>query len=216
MALNHTTMYKIITACFTSIILISCGQQQKESTILNESLELVTGKSDVFSDSIMNRSFVSENGEQFLRYEMEVDTPITEVWKAIATEEGIKTWMAPVAKLDLKTGGTVQTNYSTNSKIGDTGTISLGIINYIPEEMLIYQITLNDVFPEKCRKEDKNLQEIIQLKPLSKNKTKVSSTMVGWGQGKEWDETYTFFEKGNKWSYQQLVKRFKNGPVKWN
>jgi len=209
-------MYKIITACFTSIILISCGQQQKESTILNESLELVTGKSDVFSDSIMNRSFVSENGEQFLRYEMEVDTPITEVWKAIATEEGIKTWMAPVAKLDLKTGGTVQTNYSTNSKIGDTGTISLGIINYIPEEMLIYQITLNDVFPEKCRKEDKNLQEIIQLKPLSKNKTKVSSTMVGWGQGKEWDETYTFFEKGNKWSYQQLVKRFKNGPVKWN
>ena len=208
-------MYKIITACFTSIILISCGQQQKESTILNESLELVTGKSDVFSDSIMNRSFVSENGEQFLRYEMEVDTPITEVWKAIATEEGIKTWMAPVAKLDLKTGGTVQTNYSTNSKIGDTGTISLGIINYIPEEMLIYQITLNDVFPEKCRKEDKNLQEIIQLKPLSKNKTKVSSTMVGWGQGKEWDETYTFFEKGNKWSYQQLLKRFTNGAIDW-
>ncbi|MEO7618487.1 MAG: SRPBCC domain-containing protein [Chitinophagaceae bacterium] len=209
-------MYKIIITCFTSLILIACGQQKKENTVLSESLESVTGKLNILSDSIMNGSFVSENGEKFLRYEMVVDTPITEVWKAIATEEGIKTWMAPVAKLDLKTGGIVQTNYSTNAKIGDAGTISLGIINYIPEEMLIYQITLNDVFPEKCRNEDKNLQEIIQLKPLSKNKTKVTSTMVGWGQGKEWDETYTFFEKGNKWSYQQLVTRFKNGPVKWN
>ncbi|MEO6611701.1 MAG: SRPBCC domain-containing protein [Chitinophagaceae bacterium] len=216
MALNYTTMYKIIITCFTSLILIACGQQKKENTVLSESLESVTGKLNILSDSIMNGSFVSENGEKFLRYEMVVDTPITEVWKAIATEEGIKTWMAPVAKLDLKTGGIVQTNYSTNAKIGDAGTISLGIINYIPEEMLIYQITLNDVFPEKCRNEDKNLQEIIQLKPLSKNKTKVTSTMVGWGQGKEWDETYTFFEKGNKWSYQQLVTRFKNGPVKWN
>ncbi len=39
--------------------------------------------------------------------------------------------------------------------------------------------------------------------------------MIGWGKGKEWDETYSFFEKGNKWSYQQLLKRLKNGAVGW-
>ncbi len=211
-----TAMYKITIAFLISVVLILCGKREKESKILNESLESVTGKSNVFSDSIINRSFVSPNGERFLRFEMEVDTPITAVWKAIATEEGVKTWMAPVAKFDLKIGGTVQTNYYPNAKIGDAGTITLGIINYIPNELLIYKITLNDVFPEKCRKEDKNLQEIIQLKPLTGNKTKVISTMVGWGAGKEWDETYTFFEKGNKWSYQQLIKRFKNEAVEWN
>lgn len=216
MALNITTMYKIIAAGFIYIILASCGQDKKGNTVLNESLESVKGNSNTFSDSIMNRSFVSENGEKFLRYEMEIDTPVTEVWEAIATEEGMKTWMVPVAKLDLKTGGTVQTNYNTNAKIGDEGTITLGIINYIPEEMLIYKIMLNDEFPEKCRKEDKNLQEIIQLKPLANNKTKVISTMVGWGVGKEWDQTYSFFEKGNKWSYEQLIKRFKDGAIKWN
>jgi len=202
-------------ACFTYIILASCGQDKKENNILNESPESVAEKSSVISDSVMNLSFVSESGEKFLRYEMEVDTSITEVWKAIATEEGVKTWMAPVAKLDLKTGGTVQTNYSSNSKIGDEGTISLNIINYIPNEMLIYKISLNNVFPEKCRKEDKNLQEIIQLKPVSNNRTKIISTMVGWGVGKEWDKTYSFFERGNKWSYQQLLKRFTNGAIDW-
>ncbi|MEP7322333.1 MAG: SRPBCC domain-containing protein [Saprospiraceae bacterium] len=208
-------MYKIITACFTTIILIAWVQHQKENKILNENLESVTGKSDDFADSIMNRSFVSENGEKFLRYEMEVDTPIIEVWKTIATEEGMKTWMVPVAKLDLKIGGTVQTNYNANAKTSDEGTITLGIINYIPNEMLIYKITLNKVFPEKCRREDKNLQEIIQLIPRGENKTKIISTMVGWGQGKEWDKTYAFFEMGNKWSYQQLIKRFKDGAIKW-
>ena len=163
-------------ACFTCIILASCGQDTKENTVLNESLESVTGNATAFSDSIMNRSFVSENGEKFLRYEMEVDTPIAEMWEAIATEEGMKTWMVPVARLDLTIGGTVQTNYNPNSKIGDEGTIPLGIINYIPNEMLIYKVVLNNVFPKKCRDEDKNLQEIIQLKPLANNKTKVIST----------------------------------------
>lgn len=207
-------MYKIITASFIFIILV--GQEKHENKVLNESLESVIGTSKAFSDSLINRSFVSVNGERFLRFEMEIDRPITEVWNAIATEEGINTWMVPVAKLDLRTGGNVQTNYNINAKIGDKGTITLGIINYIPQEMLTYRITLNELFPEKCRKEDQNLQEIIQLKQLSKNITKVTSTMVGWGEGTEWDETYAFFEKGNNWSYQQLLKRFKDGPVNWN
>ncbi|MEO6668859.1 MAG: SRPBCC domain-containing protein [Ferruginibacter sp.] len=208
-------MYKIILVCFIFFILSSCGQDKKENTVLNESHKSVTEKSSVISDSVMNLSFVSENGEKFLRFEMEVDTPVAEVWQAIATEEGVKTWMAPVAKLDLKTGGTVQTNYNIASRIGEEGTISLGIINYMPNELLIYKITLNNMFPEKCRKEDKNLLEIIQIKPVSKIRTKIISTMVGWGVGKEWDKTYSFFERGNKWSYQQLIKRFRNGVIDW-
>jgi len=209
-------MYKITIACIISIILTSCDRHQNENNGVTERLESITGDSNAFSDSVINRSFVAENGERFLRFEIEIDTPVTEVWKSIATEDGIKTWMVPVAKVDLKTGGTVVTNYTATAKIGDEGTIPLGIINYIPNEMLIYKITLNNVFPKKCRDEDSNLQEIIQLKPLEKNKTKVVSTMVGWGQGKEWDNTYRFFEKGNKWSYQQLLNRFRNGPAKWN
>ena len=32
--------------------------------------------------------------------------------------------------------------------------------------------------------------------------------MVGWGQGSYWDKTYTFFEKGNEWTYIEFLKLF--------
>ena len=32
--------------------------------------------------------------------------------------------------------------------------------------------------------------------------------MVGWGQGNDWDKAYTFFEKGNEWTYKELLKLF--------
>jgi uncharacterized protein YndB with AHSA1/START domain len=170
---------------------------------------------DSLNSQIMNKSFVSSNGERFLRLQLTVNAPIDKVWKAFATEEGMKTWMTPVVKADFRIGGSVKTNYDKNAKIEDKGTITLGIINYIPDKLITYKVSLTDTFPEKCREEDQNLQEIVQFHSLSKNNTKIVSTMIGWGKGKEWDDTYSFFEKGNKWSYEHLIRRFKSGAIKW-
>ena len=204
-----STMKKTITALLLLLAVHSYGQQQSENRKLKQGLESVMGKLDNSSKSVINSSFIAVNGEIFLRFEIIVDTSIAETWKLIATEEGIKKWMAPVATLDLRIGGMLKTNYNQNAKIEDKGTITLGIISYIPSEMLTYKITLNELFAEKCRKEDKNLQHIIQLTSLGQNKTKITSVMVGWGQGKEWDEAYSFFEKGNVWTFKNLAKSFK-------
>ena len=201
-------MYKTVVIVLLFVPVMSYGQVQIKDTNLKEGLESVTGKPDISHQGIMNSSFMAANGERFLRFEIIVNTTIDETWKVIATEEGIKKWMAPVAILDLRIGGVLKTNYNEAAKIDDKGTITLGIISYIPSEILTYKITLNELFAEKCRKEDKNLQHIIQLKSLGENKTKIVSTMVGWGQGKEWDEAYTFFEKGNEWTFQKLLKTF--------
>ena len=201
-------MYKTVVIVLLFVPVMSYGQVQIKDTNLKEGLESVTGKPDISHQGIMNSSFMAANGERFLRFEIIVNTTIDETWKVIATEEGIKKWMAPVAILDLRIGGVLKTNYNEAAKIDDKGTITLGIISYIPSEILTYKITLNELFAEKCRKEDKNLQHIIQLKSLGENKTKIVSTMVGWGQGNEWNEAYTFFEKGNEWTFQKLLKTF--------
>ena len=181
--------------CITAVLIFSCTQHEKESkSSLDKTLESVTGTTEsIQSDSIVNISVVEPNGERFLRFEFQLDTPVAEVWKAFTTEEGIKTWMTPVVKLDFKVGGKALTNYDKNAKIEDEGTIPLGIINYIPHELLTYKVTLNDVFPAKCRNEDQNLQEIIQFKSAGSNKTRIVSTMTGWGDGKEWNDTYSIF-----------------------
>ena len=209
---------KSVLLIFTiTVVIFSCRQQEKRpKSSLDKTLESVTSTTEsTGSDSIVNISVVEPNGERFLRFEFQVDTPVAEVWKAFTTEEGMKTWMTPVVKLNFKVGGKALTNYDKNAKVEDKGTIPLGITNYVPHELLTYKVTLNDVFPEKCRNEDQDLQEIVQFHSIGPNQTRVVSTMLGWGEGKEWNETYSFFEKGNKWSYDQLIKRFKSGPVKW-
>lgn len=73
---------------------------------------------------------------------------------------------------------------------------------------MTYKVNLTGSFSAKARAEDQNLQEVIQIVPWTNGTTKVISSMIGWGTGKEWDETYKFFAKGNAWSYRQLVKCF--------
>jgi hypothetical protein len=86
--------------------------------------------------------------------------------------------------------------------------IDLPIVNYIEGEMITLKVNLNGSFSQTLRQEDKNLQEIIQLRPTGNGKTKIISSMIGWGKGPQWEEAYDFFSKGNAWSYQQLIKLF--------
>jgi hypothetical protein len=74
--------------------------------------------------------------------------------------------------------------------------------------MLTLKVNLNNNFPLEAKNDDKNLQEIIQLIDLGNGKTKIVSTMVGWGKGSHWDKAYTFFERGNEWTYKEFLNLF--------
>ncbi len=167
------------------------------------------------SDSVVERSFRTPGGERVLRFEIVLDTPIHDAWSLFTTEEGIRTWQVPTVKLDFRIGGTMRTHYGAHAVIGDPGTITQNIVNYLPGEMISFKINLTEAFPEKTRREDAHLQHILQFTRLGERKTRVTSSMVGWGNGKEWDGVYEMFERGNKWTFQQLLRRMKEGPKAW-
>jgi Activator of Hsp90 ATPase homolog 1-like protein len=160
------------------------------------------------AQAVHTTNIVTQTKERVLRIESIIPARPQAVWKAFATEEGLKRWAAPVVALDLRIGGTLSTHYDKKASIGDPGTIRLGIVNYLEGELMTYRVHLTSSFSPKARAEDQNLQEIIQIVPLTNGTTKVVSSMIGWGTGKEWDETYNFFATGNAWSYSQLVKSF--------
>jgi Activator of Hsp90 ATPase homolog 1-like protein len=170
------------------------------------------GRSSASPQNVFTTNLVTATRERVLRIESIIPAPPEEVWKAFATEEGLKKWMAPVVGLDLRTGGTVSTHYDKKAAIGDAGTIRLGIVNYLEGELVTYKVNLTASFSPKVRAEDQNLQEIVQLVPWTNGATKVISSMVGWGAGKEWDDTYNFFAKGNAWSYRKLAECFSKTP----
>ncbi len=157
---------------------------------------------------VTNSSYITKFGEKALQLSVVVPTNREEVWKLFTTDQGLKKWIAPVVKTNIKIGGWIKTNYDKTKTTDDTRAIQLDIINYLENEMLTLKVNLNDNFSKEAKNEDKNLQEIIQFVDIVNGKTKIISTMVGWGQGSHWDKTYSYFEKGNEWTYNEFLKLF--------
>ena len=84
----------------------------------------------------------------------------------------------------------------------------MDIVNYIDMEQLTLKVNLNDKFPGNVKNKDENLQEIIQLKYISPNETKIISSMVGWGKGKDWEKSHEFFVLVNIYTYEEMLKLY--------
>ena len=158
---------------------------------------------------IENTSYVNKSHERVLQFSFVVPVEITEAWKYFTIDSKLSEWIAPVAHIELKSGGSIVTNYDKTKPLTDSSSIKLGIISYLEDELLILKVNLNNNFSSKVQEEDQNLQEIIQFIPGGPGKTRIISSMIGWGEGKDWDNTYDFFVRGNEWTYNELLKRFK-------
>ncbi len=78
---------------------------------------------DEYMKRVRNTSFRGPSGERVLRHEVVVDASLEDVWKALTTSEGLESFMAPVVRVELRTGGRFDSNYRRGSQLGDPGTI---------------------------------------------------------------------------------------------
>ena len=161
------------------------------------------------AQDVKNTSYTTSTGEKVLKLEVVLPIDINEAWQLFTTDEGLKKWIAPVAHIELKNGGYIVSNYDKNKSLSDSSSIILPIINYIERELFTLKVELNNNFSKQAQEEDQNLQEIIQFIPVGPKKTKLISSMIGWGQGEHWTKAYNFFVRGNIYTYEELAKLFK-------
>lgn len=161
-----------------------------------------------FGQNVKNTSYKNESGEEVLRLEVILPINNSSAWQLFTTDLKLKTWLAPVVQIELKTGGYILTNYDSSKKLSDKSSINSKIINFITNEMLTLKVNLNENFPKSVIAADSNLQHIIQLFQIDSNHTKIVSSMVGFGKGADWDKTYDFFLKGNDWTFKKLMDHY--------
>lgn len=141
-------------------------------------------------------------------HEVIVPAAPAEVWRMCATTEGVKRWMAPNARVDLRVGGKVQTNYDANAELDGPGTITHHILTFEPERLLAFRFDAPDTAPPAAQRGEE-CWWMIELDPVNDGAaTRVRCTMHGFGEGPVWDETYRFFDAGNKWTIDQLAAQF--------
>ena len=145
----------------------------------------------------------SSDTGRVLRIEVTVPASRAEVWKAFSTSEGLSTWLAPGAVVDLKPGGEWMVHFPGGSSAGGT------IVSFAPQKEIVISALAPEQFPTvraqhttaKFELEDHGTQTLVRL------------TQTGWKDGDEWDRAYEYLTAGNAQLLATLHKRFVSGPI---
>lgn len=139
-----------------------------------------------------------------------VDAPLAQVWNAFTTKDGVESWMVAHAEIDFRVGGMMRTHYRKEGVIGDEGTIENAVLSYDPQRMFSMRIAKTPKgfpFPKAWQ----STWSVVYFEALGENKTKVSIRMLGYTEDEESQKMRAFFLRGNQYTLDQLVARFRSG-----
>lgn len=151
--------------------------------------------------------------ERKIQKETVVPAPASDVWQAWTTQEGVTTFFAPKANVELAIGGRYEMLFNPEAPPGSQGGEGLRVLSYLPEEMLSFTWNAPPHLPNVRRE---RTWVVVQFEPRAENKTWVGLTHLGWGEGSEWDQAYAYFTQAWDVVLARLVHRFEVGPIDWD
>jgi len=135
--------------------------------------------------------------------EFEIDANIETVWRAFTTNEGLQSWAAPLADIDLRVGGKWRSNYNPDGQLGDETTIENTILSYDPMRMLSLKATgfpKDFAFAEAA----KETWSVFYFSSTADNKTKITIVGLGYNETEQSQQMRSFFKPANEYSMGQL------------
>jgi len=143
--------------------------------------------------------------DKALKMEVTVPATVDQVWRAFTTKAGLEEWLWRDVTVDLREGGEWTVNYPGGATGGGT------IVSFEPMRRITLRAMAPERFPEVRRE---RTLATFAFEPVDAG-TRVTLLQTGWKQGKEWDDAYNYLADGNAQLLNQLLSRFKNGPIAW-
>jgi len=125
--------------------------------------------------------------ERMIEKQGVVKAPIADVWKAWTTREGIRSFFAPDANVDLRPGGLYEMYMNPFAEPGMRGADDMRVMAVQEPTMLTFTWNAPPSNPE-IRKQ--RTMVIVRLKSLDDASTEVTIHHLGWGESEKWDEAY--------------------------
>jgi len=176
---------------------------------------LLTATAAPAASAVVDASRSEPDGTRTMHLSIEVPAPAAEVWTALTTSEGWRGWAAPMAQVDFRLGGIIETSYTLAAAPGAPGNIRNEILAFAPQRMFAIR---NVQAPPKAPFDVptfQSLHTVVLVEPVDERRTRVSFVQPGYRGGEPWDTVYKHFAWGNAWSLEQLRIRFEQGPVDW-
>ena len=151
--------------------------------------------------------------ERSIKLEIVLNAPVEKVWKAWTTKEGIRSFFAPDCDIDLHVLGKYDILFAPDAPVGLRGAENNLILAIQEGKLLSFTWDAPPMFPS-IRKQRTSV--VIRLTQFEPNKTKLSLTHSGWGDGEEWDKVFNYFVI----AWGEVVLPFlkhslDSGPIDW-
>lgn len=152
--------------------------------------------------------------DRVLRAEVTVKAPVAEAWNAWTTDAGIATFLAPEGHVDLRVDGTYDVWFNPKGSPGKRGAEGMRILDVEPMKRFAFTWNAPPSIPSI---RGKRTLVVLDFAPAGENATRVRFTQLGWGEGRDWDQAFEYFDQA--WGavvLPRLVHRFEKGPIDWN
>jgi uncharacterized protein YndB with AHSA1/START domain len=150
--------------------------------------------------------------DRALNKEVTVPASIDAVWQAWTTTEGIKSFFAPDARIEARVGGPFEVYMDPKAEPGMRGADDMRVMAVQPKKMISFDWNAPPSLPQARQH---RTFVVVRLFPVDANSTRVTLHHTGWGDGGEWDQAYTYFDRVWAGVLGNLKTRFEKGPRDW-
>lgn len=147
--------------------------------------------------------------ERQIRHEVVVEAPRSEVWKAWTTEEGLTSFFAPAAHVELRADGPFEVYFLTDAPYGQRGSEGCKVLSFVENEMLSFSWGAPPRFPDMRWR---RTYVVLQFSDTDDGGTRLRVTNGGYGTGEQWDQVYAYFDAAWPRVLEALQARFADGP----
>jgi uncharacterized protein YndB with AHSA1/START domain len=150
--------------------------------------------------------------ERAIEKSVEVAASLDEAWAAWTTREGIVSFFAPDARVEARVGGPFEIYIDPGGATGAKGADDMRFLALQPKRMLSFDWNAPPHLPEARAQ---RTLVILRFEPLGDTLTRVRLHHTGWGDGGQWDQAFTYFDRAWGNVLNNLKQRFERGPQDW-
>jgi len=134
-----------------------------------------------------------------------VKAPLSEVWKAWTTGEGVKTFFAEDALVDAVPGGPYEIYFSRDAPQGSRGSEGCKVLAVDPMRSFAFDWSAPPSMPA-VRAQRTNVQLLFE--EHGPREVRVRLFSLGWGTGDEWLKAHQYFDRAWSFVLANLEKSF--------
>jgi uncharacterized protein YndB with AHSA1/START domain len=135
----------------------------------------------------------------------EVNASVDELWKAWTTVDGVRSFLAPDARIDLRPNGRYEIWFRPDAPPGQRGSEGTSILALQPPTMLSVEWGMP---PEITDLRSQHTHLLVYLEPIGENRSRITLIGSGFGTGPAWDAAYSFFDQAWTDVMESLSHRF--------